>query len=587
MDNLISEKNKSKLQIFLIIIGFILFIMLSNNIFKGFRFDLTENKLYTLGEGTYNIINKIENDLVLNYYFSDSLTQEDNYLRAYSKRIKELLEEYALRSKGKIKLNIIDPVPFSDDEDDAMKYGLQGVPSKTQGENIFFGLVASNRYDSYEVIKFFDPGKEAFIEYEITKVIYSLLGLKKPSIGVMTSLPMFGGYNFTRNEPTPEWALIQQLKPLFDVALIDNKTESFDNFDILFIAHPKKLSPDDKKKVLNFYESKGKVMLLYDVYSEADPEFQDPSLPPQGGGIQSSDFKELLDKIGVKIDTAKVLLDRKYAIPVTSANSERPIRHAAILSFPKKAFSQDYNITKKLNSVTSAYSGIIENTNIENKFVSLISSSDDSSISKRNVFRYMPDPTILLDNYKPEAKLNTYAALIENNGKQAIVVADSDLTANYLWVRVQDFYGEQVLVPWASNGDFIINSLDYLSGGNTLASITNRESFSRPFQVVDDLKLAAENKFRVEENRLQKKLAQLQSKFDGTELNDKNSSDYNLFQQDLLKVRKELRDVRRNLNKDIDNLGSTLKFINIFLMPILLSILIILFSYYRKKQKIK
>ena len=587
MDNLISEKNKSKLQIFLIIIGFILFIMLSNNIFKGFRFDLTENKLYTLGEGTYSIINKIENDLVLNYYFSDSLTQEDNYLRAYSKRIKELLEEYALRSKGKIKLNIIDPVPFSDEEDDAMKYGLQGVPSKTQGENIFFGLVASNRYDSYEVIKFFDPGKEAFIEYEITKVIYSLLGLKKPSIGVMTSLPMFGGYNFTRNEPTPEWALIQQLKPLFDVALIDNKTESIDNFDILFIAHPKKLSPDDKKKVLNFYEKKGKVMLLYDVYSEADPEFQDPSLPPQGGGIQSSDFKELLDKIGVKIDTAKVLLDRKYAIPVTSANSERPIRHAAILSFPKKAFSQDYNITKKLDSVTSAFSGIIENTNIENKFVSLISSSDDSSISKRNVFRYMPDPTILLDNYKPEAKLNTYAALIENNGKQAIVVADSDLTANYLWVRVQDFYGEQVLVPWASNGDFIINSLDYLSGGNTLASITNRESFSRPFQVVDDLKLAAENKFRVEENRLQRKLAQLQSKFDGTELNDKNSSDYNLFQQDLLKVRKELRDVRRNLNKDIDNLGSTLKFINIFLMPILLSILIILFSYYRKKQKIK
>ena len=149
---------------------------------------------------------------------------------------------------------------------------------------------------------------------------------------------------------------------------------------------------------------------------------------------------------------------------------------------------------------------------------------------------------------------------------------------------MQDFYGEQVLVPWASNGDFIINSLDYLSGGNTLASITNRESFSRPFQVVDDLKLAAENKFRVEEDRLQKKLALLQSKFEGSELTDKNSAEYDLFQQDLLKVRKELRDVRRNLNKDIDNLGSTLKFINIFLMPIILSIFIILFAYFRKKQ---
>ncbi len=584
MVDLLSEKNKSKIQIFLIIIGFLLFIMLSNNLFKGFRFDLTENKLYTLGDGTYNIINKIEDNLVLNYYFSDSLTQEDNYLRAYSKRIKELLEEYELRSKGKIKLNIIDPIPFSDAEDDAMKYGLQGVPSKTQGENIFFGLVASNRYDSYEVIKFFDPGKEAFIEYEITKIVYSLLGLKKPKVGVITPLPMFGGYNFTKNEPTPEWALIQQLKPLFDVTLVDKKTKTFDNFDILLLVHPKKLSSDDKNNILNFYENKGKVMVLYDVYSEADPEFQDPSLPPKGGGIQASDFQELLDKIGIRINQAKVLIDRKYAIPVTSASSERPIKHAAILSFPKKAFNQDNNITSKLNSVTSAFSGTIENINVENKFISLISSSDDSSITERNVFRYLPDPTILLDNFEPNSKINTYAALIENNEKQAIVVADSDLTANYLWVRVQDFYGEQVLVPWASNGDFIINSLDYLSGGNTLASITNRESFSRPFQVVDDLKLAAENKFRVEEDRLQKKLALLQSKFEGSELTDKNSAEYDLFQQDLLKVRKELRDVRRNLNKDIDNLGSTLKFINIFLMPIILSIFIILFAYFRKKQ---
>ena len=326
-------------------------------------------------------------------------------------------------------------------------------------------------------------------------------------------------------------------------------------------------------------------MVLYDVYSEADPEFQDPSLPPKGGGIQASDFQELLDKIGVRINQTKVLIDRKYAIPVTSASSERPIKHAAILSFPKKAFNQDNNITSKLNSVTSAFSGTIENTNTENKFTSLISSSDDSSITERNVFRYLPDPTILLDNFEPNSKINTYAALIEKNEKQAIVVADSDLTANYLWVRVQDFYGEQVLVPWASNGDFIINSLDYLSGGNTLASITSRESFSRPFSVVEDLKLKAEKIFNTEEARLQSKLAQLQSK--NSELTDKNSMDYSAFQQELLKVRKELRDVRRNLNKDIDSLGSLLKFINIFLMPILLTIFIIVFSTYRKKQKSK
>ena len=580
---MISEKNKSKAQIFLLLIIFILFIMFANSIFKGFRFDLTENKLYTLGDGTLNIINKLDDEITLNYYFSDSLTQEDTYLRAYAKRIKELLEEYQLRSKGKIKLNVIDPLPFSDEEDDAMKYGLQGVPSKTKEENIFFGLVAANRYDSYKIIKFFDPGKEAIIEYEITKVLYSILEMKKPKVGVMTSLPLFGGYNFTKNEPTPEWAIIQKLKPLFDIELIDKKTKSFEEFEILFLVHPKKISDEDKKRVIDFYNNKGRVLVLYDVYSEADPEFQDPSLPPEGGGIQSSDFKELLDRIGVSINPSKVLLDRKYAIPVTSANSDRPIKHAAILSFPKNSFNKSMDITSKLNSLTSAFSGYIINTNMSNKFTTLISSSNDSSITEKNVFRYMPDPSILLDKYKVTSETEVFAGLIENENKKAIVIADADITANYLWVRVQDFYGEQVLVPWASNGDLIINSLDYLSGGNTLASITSRESFSRPFTVVEDLKLTAEKIFNTEEARLQNKLAQLQNK--NNELVDKNSIDYSAFQKELIKVRKELRDVRRNLNKEIDGLGSLLKFVNIFLMPILLTIFIIVFSSYRKKQK--
>ena len=580
---MISEKNKSKVQIFLLLITFVLFIMLANNIFKGFRFDLTENKLYTLGDGTLNIINKLDDQIILNYYFSDSLTQEDTYLRAYAKRIKELLEEYQLRSKGKITLNIIDPLPFSDEEDEAMKYGLQGVPSKTKEENIFFGLVAANRYDSYKIIKFFDPGKEAIIEYEITKVLYSILEIKKPKIGVISSLPLFGGYNFTKNEPTPEWAIIQKLKPLFDIELIDKKTKSFEDFEILFLVHPKKMSDENKKRVIDFYDNKGRILVLYDVYSEADPEFQDPSLPPAGGGIQSSDFQELLDRIGVSIDSSKVLLDRKYAIPVTSANSDRPIKHAAILSFPKNSFNKNLNITNKLNSLTSAFSGSIINTNMSNKFTALISSSSDSSTTEKNVFRYMPDPSILLDKYQVTAETEVFAGLVENENKKAIVIADADITANYLWVRVQDFYGEQVLVPWASNGDLIINSLDYLSGGNTLASITSRESFSRPFTVVEDLKLTAEKIFNTEEARLQNKLALLQSK--NNELTDKNSVDYSAFQQELLKVRKELRDVRRNLNKEIDGLGSILKFVNIFLMPILLTIFIAVFSFYRKKQK--
>ena len=136
---MISERNKSKAQIFLLLVIFVLFIMLANNVFKGFRFDLTENKLYTLGDGTLNIINGLQDEVTLNYYFSDSLTQDDTYLRAYAKRIKELLEEYQLRSKGKIKINIIDPIPFSDEEDNAMKMVCKVCPLKQKKKT--FSLV--------------------------------------------------------------------------------------------------------------------------------------------------------------------------------------------------------------------------------------------------------------------------------------------------------------------------------------------------------------------------------------------------------------------------------------------------------------
>ena len=155
---------------------------------------------------------------------------------------------------------------------------------------------------------------------------------------------------------------------------------------------------------------------------QADPEFQDPSLPPTGGGIQSSDFNELLEKIGVSINPSKILLDRKYAIPVTSATSDRPIKHAAILSFPKKSFNKNLNITNKLNSLTSAFSGSIENTNMSNKFTSLISSSDDSSVTEKNVFRYLPDPSILLEKYKPTPETEIFAGLIENENKQILFI---------------------------------------------------------------------------------------------------------------------------------------------------------------------
>ena len=583
-----NKRVQAKIQIIASLIIFILFISIIDNSFKSLRFDLTENKIYTLSDGTSKIINKVSDPINLKLYFSNTVTKDDSYLRTYSKRVIEFLQSYTYKSNDNIKLEVIDPIPFSDEEDLAMKYGLQAVPLNNSQDSIFFGLVAENSYGDYEIIKFFDPSKESQIEYEVTKLIYSLINIKKPKIGVISSTPIFGAYDFTRNEPTPPWAIVQRLQTLFDLELVDQKTKSLDSYNALIIFHPKKLEKIREQQILQFYNSGKNIMLFYDVYSESDIDFRDPSQPPKNGGIQSSDFSELLNALGIQINTNQVLIDKELALPVTSQQSQQPIKHAAIIKFDKNSFNLDNDITKSLSLVTSAFSGSIEQLSKDTTITPLITSSNNSNLEERNTFRYLPDPQVLISNFKSSNKKHVFSAIVERNKGKAIVVADSDIASNYLWVRVQEFYGEQVLSPWANNGDFIVNSIDYLTGGNSLAGISGRSISLKSFTKVDDLRQESEQKFKNKELALQKKLKELQDKLkikSDSSLDDENTiNEYENFEEEFLKVRKELRNVRMSLNEDIDNLDSLLKFINIFLIPIILTILLLVFSFFKKRR---
>ena len=273
---------------------------------------------------------------------------------------------------------------------------------------------------------------------------------------------------------------------------------------------------------------------------------------------------------------------------MTSQQSQQPIKHAAIIKFDKSSFNLDNDITKSLSLVTSAFSGSIEQLSKDTTITPLITSSNNSNLEERNTFRYLPDPQVLISNFKSSNKKHVFSAIVERNKGKAIVVADSDIASNYLWVRVQEFYGEQVLSPWANNGDFIVNSIDYLTGGNSLAGISGRSISLKSFTKVDDLRQESEQKFKNKELALQKKLKELQDKLkikSDSSLDDENSiNEYENFEEEFLKVRKELRNVRMSLNEDIDNLDSLLKFINIFLIPIILTILLLVFSFFKKRR---
>ena len=200
--------------LFLLLIAFMVFTLMNNSLFSNVRLDLTENKLFTLSDGSREIVQTIDEPVNLYFFFSETASQDLTSLRAYAVRVRELLEEYALAGGEKINLRIIDPEPFSEAEDEANGFGLQSVPVSAAGDELYFGLAGTNALDEVVVISFFQPDKEEFLEYEISKLIQGLVIAKKPVIGVLSSLPVQGEVNMSTFQNTPSWTVIRQLEQL-------------------------------------------------------------------------------------------------------------------------------------------------------------------------------------------------------------------------------------------------------------------------------------------------------------------------------------------------------------------------------------
>jgi len=166
-----------------------------NHAFKGARLDLTENHLYTLAPGTERLAGSLKEPVTLDFYFSQQASVAVPPLRAYAVRVRELLEEIAARSGGKIRLHVIDPQPYSDDEDRATELGLKSVPLGAGSEPVWFGLAGSNSTDGRSVIEFFQPDKEEFLEYDVARMIHELGAPSRKVVGLVSSLPIDGGFD--------------------------------------------------------------------------------------------------------------------------------------------------------------------------------------------------------------------------------------------------------------------------------------------------------------------------------------------------------------------------------------------------------
>ena len=624
-----TQKTKSFTVIGLIvlIVLFLIVNMVSSTLFTNTRIDLTENELYTLTDGTRNIINNIEEPVTMYLFYSDKGSEDVPQLRTYATRVKELLKEYEQLSNGNIVLNIVDPLPFSEEEDQAGSFGLQGIPVGATGENVYFGLAASNAVGDTEVLPFFQPQREQFLEYDVSKLLSTLSNPKKTVVGVITQLSVFGGFDMQTTQMTKAWAIIAQMRQLFEVKQLDVTTDLIDaDVDILMVVHPKTLTEPTQYAIDQFVMRGGKAIFFVDPHSEVDIPVKQQDSPLEVEGGRTSDLKKLFSAWGVGYDATKVVLDRKYALTVGGAHTGQS-RHYGLLAVTKEEIDADDVISSELEVISVGVSGFLKaKEGADIKVIPIVTSSDDAALIDASKFRFLPDLNQLSNGFEPtgekyilsariEGKLNTafktrpamsgakkvdeskYGEHLESTKEDAnlIIVADTDMLSDRMWVQVQEFFGEQVFNAWANNGDLIINAVDNLTGSSDLISIRGRETSTRPFERVNDLRLAADQKFRSTEEKLQAQLAETEAKLvelqkvrdDGDELmlSPEQEAEIKKFQQDKFKVRKELRQVRHNLDLDIEKLGSKLKFINIGLVPIIISILALFISFVRSRKR--
>ena len=538
------------------------------------RIDLTEDRLYSLSDGTRNILASLNQPVELMFFYSDSATEDVPQLRTYGNRVQELLREIVIASEGNLRLSVIDPEPFSEEEDLATQFGVRAVPVTQGGEGVYFGLVAAQDEEGVpealrvtETMPLIRPDQEEFLEYEFMKIITQVTNPERTIIGLITQLDIDGGFDPMTGQGTQQWMIMDLIRQLYEVRRVDLTSDSIEeDIDILMIVHPEGLSDRFLYAVDQYVLQGGDALVFLDPNADSMV-----GRSPQGNLIpagMSSELPGLLEAWGIEFDNTKVLADNELALRVMMGQGQRPMPHLGMLGVQGNFLAQDDVITNRLETINLSSAGAIsqlDNTNTT--FEPLIFSSSDSMLMDRSFVESVTDPTLLFDEFESEDRSFVIAARVsglietafpdgqptiaeteeENSSDEEevdeealepdgldnvaevseeigvehisastepsniLVFADSDILSDRLWVQVTQFFGQRIPQPFANNGDLIINSMDNLSGGADLSSIRSRGRYSRPFTKVLTLQREADDRLRQEEGELLGRVAETEA----------------------------------------------------------------------------
>jgi ABC-type uncharacterized transport system involved in gliding motility auxiliary subunit len=602
-------------------LAFIGLTIVFNYSLAGWQLDLTQNRLYTVSPGTDRILQSIKEPIDLYFFYSAKTAESIPQIRPYGQRVHDFLEELAQRSSGMIHLHVIDPQPFSVEEDRAAELGVTGTAINDAGTKFYFGLAGTNSTNGQQAIPFFDPSKQSFLEYDVVKLVYQLAHPAKPVVAWLSTLPMTGGYDPRSGQMRQPWTIYSQASQLFDVRTLQPTATSIGpDVRVLVLVDPKNLSPATQYAIDQYALRGGHIVAFVDPVAESD---QPAGNPMQSmGADRASHMEKLLGAWGVDFNPGEVVADRGHALTVAMREGEPPVEHLGILGLGASSLSQGDVITSGLSNVNVATAGYLTAAKGATiKFEPLIQSSADAEPMPAQRFAMLFNPATLLDGFKPTGSRYTIAARITGMVKTAfpdgppkgvtlpagqrdlkasikpfnlVVFADTDLLSDYLWVREQQLFGQNISEAWASNGDLVLNALDNLTGSSDLISVRGRAGFTRPFLRVEALRRTADARFHAQQEQLQQELQQTQQQLTllQSKRNDKSAliltpaqqQQIEHFEAEKLQIRKQLRAVQAGLVSDIDRLGTELKVIDIIVMPALLALAALLIAATRRRR---
>ena len=652
MERFRQRKLFARLALVLLAVLFAAGVGLSDRLLRHARLDLTEEGAFTLAEDSKRVVREIDEPVVLRFYFSSRIAREIPQVGVYARHVRDLLEEFAAHSDGKIDLRIFDPEPFTDAEDRADSFGLQGLPVDRSGERVFFGLAGTNSTDDVELIPFFDESRERDLEYDIARAVYSLANPELPAVGLITGLPIAGSpMSQSGRGRNDAWTIYNLLLKSVDVRQIVSTAASVpEGVDVVALVHPKGLTDETLYALDQFVLRGGKLLVFVDPHSEGEaqnPELLRRGMPP--GGF-ASNLGRLFEAWGIEMPAGELAGDtgfaRRVQVPDRSRTRLMAIDYPLWLGVDRRGMSRADSIANELSLLNIASPGHIRTLESAGATVTpLVTTSKDGGTVPVSLVQGPADPLAVLHAFEPaEAPLVLAARLSgevesafpdgppepkpKDGGEQAaegqeaeideearaawealkaahlarsaapmdvIAVADVDMLADPMWMVASRFDGGLTGQAVADNAAFFLNAVEAMTGRDDLSSLRSRGSFQRPFTLVEKIRREAENKHRKKEKELLDRLEEAMGRLNRLEsdsasgeqvvLTAAQADSLKTLRADVIRLRRELRDVQHRLRRDVEALTSWLELVNIALVPALVAVFAAVVAYARRARR--